>query len=86
MSWAPLTQAGFNPARDFGPRVVAYAAGWTGVAFTDSWLYIVAPLVGAPVGGAVADFLFRQEDDDEQEKQEQKENDNKEEEIYFEKK
>ncbi|MFO0820144.1 MAG: MIP/aquaporin family protein [Pirellulales bacterium] len=56
---APLTQAGFNPARDFGPRLFAYFAGWGSVAFpwfTDlSWLtvYIVAPIVGATLGAGI---------------------------------
>lgn len=52
------TCAQFNPARDFAPRIVAYAAGWTGVAFQNAWLYIVAPIVGAPIGGWVADTLL----------------------------
>jgi hypothetical protein len=44
---APLTQAGFNPARDFGPRIVAYLAGWKEAAFW--WVYIVKPYwQGAP--------------------------------------
>ena len=53
---APLTQAGFNPARDFGPRLVAYFAGWGQVALPGladlSWLtvYIVAPIAGASFG------------------------------------
>ena len=60
---APITQAGFNPARDFGPRFVAYFAGWTSVAFLPqhSWfVYIVGPIVGAILGAAYVDFvLFR---------------------------
>lgn len=60
---APITQAGFNPARDFGPRIVAYFAGWTSVAFlpTYSWLvYIFGPIVGAVLGAAYVDcVLFR---------------------------
>ena len=49
---APLTQAGLNPARDFGPRLVAWCAGWGDAAFPDRnggffWVYVLAPLVGA---------------------------------------
>ena len=54
---APLTQAGLNPARDFGPRLVAWSAGWGGAAFPDHhggffWVYILAPLVGGSVAAA----------------------------------
>jgi len=62
---APLTQACFNPARDFGPRLFAYFAGWGPVAIPDSpntgWLtvYIVAPIAGAMVGGGFYHCLLR---------------------------
>ena len=61
--FAPLTQAGWNPARDFGPRLVAYLAGWGGVAIPGPaggfWVYIVGPLVGAPIGALLYDSLIR---------------------------
>ena len=56
---APLTQCGLNPARDFGPRIVAYLAGWTDVAFQNCWLYIAGPIVGAVFGAALIDkFVY----------------------------
>jgi len=62
---APLTQACFNPARDFGPRLFAYFAGWGAIALPGSsdlgWLtvYIIAPTVGAVLGGGLYDFAVR---------------------------
>ncbi len=56
---APLTQACFNPARDFGPRLFAALAGWGPIALplgSDwSWLtvYIIAPCLGAVIGGGL---------------------------------
>jgi glycerol uptake facilitator protein len=56
---APLTQAGLNPARDFGPRVVAWIMGWGAAAFPDRsggffFVYILAPVLG----GLVAALFF----------------------------
>jgi glycerol uptake facilitator-like aquaporin len=60
---APITQAGINPARDLGPRIVAYAMGWGGIAIPGPdggfWVYIVGPLVGAPLGAVLYDVLLR---------------------------
>ena len=62
---APLTQAGFNPARDFGPRLFAYFAGWgkeaipgpNGTGFLT--VYILAPCCGSLLGGTVYDWIIR---------------------------
>ena len=55
---APLTQAGLNPARDFGPRLVSWLMGWGEIAFPGprgGWftVYILAPIVGALIGGGI---------------------------------
>lgn len=61
---APLTQGGFNPARDLGPRLVAYAAGWGPVAIPGPrggffTVYILAPVLGAVAGGGLQGLVAR---------------------------
>lgn len=61
---APLTQAGLNPARDLGPRIVAYFLGWGEIAIPgprNGWLivYVIAPCVGALIGGGLQRALHR---------------------------
>src|SRR5207247_1628481 len=62
---APLTQACFNPARDFGPRLFAYLAGWGTVAIPGPngsgflTVYIVAPTLGAVLGGGLYQRILR---------------------------
>ena len=56
---APLTQAGLNPARDLGPRLVAWLTGWGNAAFPDQvggffHVYVLAPLSG----GMIASLFF----------------------------
>jgi glycerol uptake facilitator protein len=61
--FAPITQGAWNPARDFGPRIVAFAAGWDSIAIPGPrngfWVYIVGPLVGGLVGGTLYEQLIR---------------------------
>jgi glycerol uptake facilitator protein len=62
---APLTQCCLNPARDFGPRLVAYLAGWGAAAIPGPnghgvlTVYIIAPILGAITGGGLYDWLIK---------------------------
>ena len=62
---APLTQACFNPARDFGPRLFAYLAGWGSVAIPGprglgfATVYILSPIAGALIGAHLYDLVLR---------------------------
>lgn len=62
------TNAGYaiNPARDFGPRLLAFFAGWGETALPGNgpwfswywWIPIVGPLVGGVIGAVVYDQLI----------------------------
>jgi glycerol uptake facilitator protein len=62
---APFTQACFNPARDFGPRLFAYFAGWGEAALPGPnghgffTVYILAPTIGAAAGGGLYERILR---------------------------
>ncbi len=59
---APLTMAAINPARDLGPRLLTWFAGWGSISMpgtTNSpfWVYWVGPLSGAFLSGAIYKFI-----------------------------
>jgi glycerol uptake facilitator protein len=51
-----------NPARDLGPRIFAYVAGWGSSAFPSPgnywWIPIVGPLIGGVVGAGFYQLLI----------------------------
>jgi glycerol uptake facilitator protein len=66
-SFGANTGYAINPARDFGPRLFAWIAGWGKLALPGDypnissyfWIPIVAPLVGAAVACYIYDFGIR---------------------------
>ncbi len=67
MSYGANAGYAINPARDFGPRLFAYFAGWGDVALPGSvagsfgwyfWIPIVGPLIGGALGVIVYDAFI----------------------------
>ena len=61
--FAPISMAGFNPARDLAPRCYSALAGWKEFAFQTNghgwWIvYVIAPLLAGPIGGFSAVLLI----------------------------
>jgi glycerol uptake facilitator protein len=67
MSYGANAGYAINPARDFGPRLFAWFAGWGDVALPGNggdfsnffWIPIVGPLVGGVIGILVYDFFIK---------------------------
>lgn len=63
-SFGPLTGFAMNPARDFGPKLFAYIAGWGSVAFTGGltnpyfWVPILGPICGAQAGAFIYERMI----------------------------
>ena len=71
MSYGPNAGYAINPARDFGPRLFAFVAGWGQVALPGTyhaiagpnftgyfWIPIVGPLIGGVIGVLIYDFFI----------------------------
>lgn len=47
-----------NPARDFGPRLLAAVGGWGAAPFTDDGGYFWVPIVAPIIGGIIGIFAY----------------------------
>jgi glycerol uptake facilitator protein len=48
-----------NPAREFGPRLFGWLAGWGSNAFPGPGGYFWVPIVGPLIGGAIGAFVYK---------------------------
>jgi glycerol uptake facilitator protein len=64
MSFGANAGYAINPARDFGPRVFAWLAGWGEVAMPGIrsyfWVPIVGPIIGGLAGAVIYDLFIHQ--------------------------
>jgi glycerol uptake facilitator len=66
MSWGANSGYAINPARDLGPRILAWMMGWGDAAFPGAqgnldaywWVPVVAPIIGAVIGAALYVFTI----------------------------
>lgn len=58
MSFGVNTGYAINPARDFGPRLFAWMAGWGANAFPGPSGYWWVPIIGPLVGAGIAPFIY----------------------------
>jgi glycerol uptake facilitator protein len=64
MSYGADSGYAINPARDLGPRIFAWLVGWGDAAFPGVqgnlhsywWVPVVAPIIGAIIGGIIYEF------------------------------
>jgi glycerol uptake facilitator-like aquaporin len=58
---APLTGFAMNPARDFGPKLFTYFAGWGNIAMTGGREipYFIVPLIAPVIGGILGAAIYR---------------------------
>lgn len=61
-AFGTLTGFAMNPARDFGPRLLSFLAGWTSLGPVNTYYFIVpivAPIIGAVLAGYIYDNLIK---------------------------
>lgn len=60
-STAPLTGFAMNPARDFGPKLFTFFAGWGKIAMTGAGdiPYFIVPLIAPVIGGVLGAGIYR---------------------------